>query len=43
MTAQLQPGKLVTLRGREWVVLPSEDPDNLLIVKPLGGSVVVGL
>ncbi len=38
MTAQLQPGKLVTLRGREWVVLPSEDPENLLIVKPLGGS-----
>ena len=38
MTAQLQPGKLVTLRGREWVVLPSDDPDNLLIVKPLGGS-----
>jgi hypothetical protein len=27
MTAQLQPGKLVTLRGREWVVLPSDDPD----------------
>jgi superfamily II DNA or RNA helicase len=38
MTAQLQPGKLVTLRGREWVVLPSDDPDNLLIVRPLGGS-----
>jgi len=38
MIAQLQPGKLVTLRGREWVVLPSDDPDNLLIVKPLGGS-----
>jgi superfamily II DNA or RNA helicase len=38
MTAQLQPGKLVTLRGREWVVLPSDDPNNLLIVKPLGGS-----
>jgi superfamily II DNA or RNA helicase len=38
MTSQLQPGKLVTLRGREWVVLPSDDPDNLLIVKPLGGS-----
>src|ERR1700738_320155 len=38
MTAQLQPGKLVTLRGREGLVLPSEDPDNLLIVKPLGGS-----
>lgn len=38
MTSQLQPGKLVTLRGREWVVLPSDDPDNLIIVKPLGGS-----
>ena len=37
MTALLQPGKLVTLRGRDWVVLPSEDPD-LLVVKPLGGS-----
>lgn len=37
MTTLLQPGKLVSLRGREWVVLPSEDP-NLLIVKPLGGS-----
>ena len=37
MTALLQPGKLVSLRGREWVVLPSEDTD-LLIVKPLGGS-----
>lgn len=32
-----QPGKLVSLRGREWVVLPSEDKD-LLVVKPLGGS-----
>lgn len=38
MTAEFQPGKLVTLRGREWVVLPSDDPENLLIVKPLGGS-----
>jgi superfamily II DNA or RNA helicase len=37
MTTLLQPGKLVSLRGREWVVLPSDDPD-LLIVKPLGGS-----
>ena len=37
MTALLQPGKLVTLRGRDWVVLPSDDPD-LLVVKPLGGS-----
>lgn len=31
------PGTLVTLRKRDWVVLPSEDPD-LLVVKPLGGS-----
>lgn len=33
----IQPGKLVHLRGRDWVVLPSDDPD-LLIVRPLGGS-----
>jgi superfamily II DNA or RNA helicase len=33
----LQPGKLVSLRGRDWIVLPSEDSD-LLVVKPLGGS-----
>lgn len=37
MTKLLQPGKLVSLRGRNWIVLPSEDPD-LLVVKPLGGS-----
>ncbi|MGH8006240.1 MAG: helicase-related protein [Candidatus Binatia bacterium] len=37
MTTSFQPGKLVSLRGRDWIVLPSEDPD-LLIVKPLGGS-----
>ncbi len=37
MSILLQPGKLVSLRGREWVVLPSDDP-NLLVVKPLGGS-----
>jgi superfamily II DNA or RNA helicase len=37
MTTLLQPGKLVSLRGREWVVLPSDDPE-LLVVKPLGGS-----
>ncbi|MEI6519897.1 MAG: helicase-related protein [bacterium] len=36
-TDLLQPGKLVKLRGRDWVVLPSDDSD-LLIVKPLGGS-----
>jgi superfamily II DNA or RNA helicase len=37
MSTLHSPGKLVTLRGRDWVVLPSDDP-NLLIVKPLGGS-----
>lgn len=37
MTAFLQPGKLVNLRGRDWVVLPSDDA-SLLVVKPLGGS-----
>lgn len=37
MTTKLQPGKLISLRGRDWVVLPSDDPD-LLMVKPLGGS-----
>jgi superfamily II DNA or RNA helicase len=31
------PGKLVRFRNREWVVLPSNDPD-LLMLKPLGGS-----
>jgi superfamily II DNA or RNA helicase len=31
------PGKLISLRGREWIVLPSED-DDILLVKPLGGS-----
>lgn len=34
---QFQPGKLVSLRGRDWIVLPSDDKD-LLVVKPLGGS-----
>ena len=31
------PGKLISLRGREWIVLPSPDED-ILMVKPLGGS-----
>ncbi len=35
--SSLQPGKLVSLRGRDWIVLPSDDRD-LLVVKPLGGS-----
>ncbi|MFN8256029.1 MAG: helicase-related protein [Bacteroidales bacterium] len=33
----IKPGNLVTLRGRDWIVLPSDDAD-LLIVKPLSGS-----
>ena len=37
MNTSLQPGKLVSLRGRDWVVLPSDDP-ALLVVRPLGGS-----
>lgn len=37
MSVLLQPGKLVSLRGRDWIVLPSDDKD-LLVVKPLGGS-----
>src|SRR5437868_360625 len=38
MPAQITaPGRLVRLRGREWVVLPSDDAD-LLLLKPLGGS-----
>ena len=32
-----QPGKLVRFRDREWIVLPSADPD-LLMLKPIGGS-----
>jgi len=37
MKTSFQPGKLVSLRGRDWIVLPSDDPE-LLVVKPLGGS-----
>jgi superfamily II DNA or RNA helicase len=37
LTKLQQPGSLVTLRHRDWVVLPSDDPE-LLLVKPLGGS-----
>lgn len=32
------PGSLVNLRGRDWIVQPSEAPEELLVVKPLGGS-----
>ncbi|MBS2031590.1 MAG: DEAD/DEAH box helicase [Deltaproteobacteria bacterium] len=31
------PGALVTARGRDWVVLPESD-ENLLVLRPLGGS-----
>lgn len=37
MNFEFKPGSLVTLRDRPWMVLPSED-DDLLLVKPLGGS-----
>lgn len=37
MSEVYTPGKLVRLRNRDWVVMPSPDPD-LLMVKPLGGS-----
>lgn len=36
-TFRPEPGALVRLRQRDWVVLPSNDPE-LLLVKPLGGS-----
>ena len=32
-----KPGTLVSFRSRDWMVLPSSDPD-LMLVKPLGGS-----
>ncbi|MFW5983263.1 MAG: DEAD/DEAH box helicase, partial [bacterium] len=32
-----KPGSLVKARGRDWIVLPSDDPD-LYRLKPLGGS-----
>jgi hypothetical protein len=37
MPTDFQPGSLVRLRNRDWVVMPSND-DKLLIVKPLGGT-----
>ena len=32
------PGTLVNLRGRDWIVQPSDSPEDLLVIKPLGGS-----
>lgn len=34
---QYKPGSLVQTRNRKWIILPSPD-DNLLVMKPLGGS-----
>lgn len=34
---QFNPGSLVRLRRRDWIVMPSADPD-LLLLKPLGGT-----
>ncbi|MFZ2279985.1 MAG: helicase-related protein [Prosthecobacter sp.] len=36
-TLSRQPGTLVRIRERDWVVQPSDDAD-LLMIKPLGGS-----
>ena len=37
MTETLSPGRLVHVRGRDWVVQPSDDAD-VLVLKPLGGT-----
>src|SRR5258708_4966868 len=34
---EYMPGKLVSFRDRDWVVLPSGDSD-LVLLKPMGGS-----
>jgi len=34
---QYKPGSLVKARDRDWIVLPSND-ENLVLLKPLGGS-----
>lgn len=34
---QTTPGSLVKYREREWVVMPSDDPD-LILLRPIGGS-----
>ena len=34
---RFQPGALVNVRNRDWVVMPSNDKD-LVLIKPLGGS-----
>ncbi len=37
MNTEFKPGTLVTLHKREWVVLPSDNAD-ILLLKPLGGT-----
>jgi hypothetical protein len=37
-TQTFSPGSLVRLRGRDWIVQPSETPEELLVIKPLGGG-----
>lgn len=37
MNFDYKPGSLVRVRERDWIVLPSQDK-NLLLLKPLGGS-----
>src|SRR5688572_8568515 len=37
MSKDYKPGKLVTYHERDWIVLPSADPD-ILMLKPMGGS-----
>jgi superfamily II DNA or RNA helicase len=37
MSKEHKPGTLINYRGRDWIVLPSDDPE-VLNIKPLGGS-----
>jgi hypothetical protein len=37
ITTPYVPGTLVRARGREWVVLPRDDPE-VLMLRPLGGA-----
>src|SRR6188768_3136948 len=37
MTTSYAIGSLVKARGREWVVLPNDD-DDILMLRPLGGT-----
>ena len=37
MSKEHKPGTLVNYRGRDWIVMPSDD-EAVLNIKPLGGS-----